>query len=317
MHFGFTPYGAEPWHWEFNPPTLDPNAPQPPIPSVAINGFGHYSEFGEQPAPAPAADPLDLFSTSERKALRLTSYWEGARMLPFNALAGNFDGQGLSFGMLQWNIGTGSLQPMLKQFDARFPERFNQIFGRDAEALRGILRQRRADQLAWAVGINDANKRIIQPWAGYFRALGADPEFQQIQTRSARRLMNCAIKSAEHFRLPSERALAFMFDTVSQAGPAWLSVKDRQRLIDEGIARVAQMVAGPLSPRQVLQVIANVLASTSAAKFQNDVRRRKTAIASGQGFVHGENINVDQRFAITDQPHDGTVVPIPGLRGNC
>jgi len=25
--FGFTPYGAEPWHWEFNPPGLDPSAP--------------------------------------------------------------------------------------------------------------------------------------------------------------------------------------------------------------------------------------------------------------------------------------------------
>jgi D-alanyl-D-alanine dipeptidase len=28
--FGFTPYRAEPWHWEFNPPGLDPYLPIPP-----------------------------------------------------------------------------------------------------------------------------------------------------------------------------------------------------------------------------------------------------------------------------------------------
>jgi hypothetical protein len=28
--FGFTPYSAEPWHWEFNPPGLDPSLPVAP-----------------------------------------------------------------------------------------------------------------------------------------------------------------------------------------------------------------------------------------------------------------------------------------------
>jgi zinc D-Ala-D-Ala carboxypeptidase len=28
--FGFTPYAAEPWHWEFNPPGLIPSAPRSP-----------------------------------------------------------------------------------------------------------------------------------------------------------------------------------------------------------------------------------------------------------------------------------------------
>lgn len=32
VRFGFTPYSAEPWHWEFNPPGLNPDAmPAPPV----------------------------------------------------------------------------------------------------------------------------------------------------------------------------------------------------------------------------------------------------------------------------------------------
>jgi hypothetical protein len=41
--------------------------------------------------------------------------------------------------MLQWNIGTGSLQPLLREFDRRLPNRVNAIFWQDAPTLRGIL----------------------------------------------------------------------------------------------------------------------------------------------------------------------------------
>ena len=130
--------------------------------------------------------------------------------------------------------------------------------------------------MAWAISLNNANNRIIQPWAGYFRALGADTKFQQIQIRGARSLMNCAVQYTQRFNLPTERALAFFFDVVSQSGTGWLNVSDRQRLINEGIARMKQ-AAGPPSPLQVLMVIANVVADTST-RFREDVRSRKLAI---------------------------------------
>jgi hypothetical protein len=46
------------------------------------------------------------------RSLALTGSFETGKLPPdcFSALAGDFDGQGLSFGALQWNIEQGSLQ---------------------------------------------------------------------------------------------------------------------------------------------------------------------------------------------------------------
>src|SRR5262245_35357675 len=70
------------------------------------------NEEQENSGPPPG---LPGFTPAEEKALRITTTFETGRPLNPAGLAGNFDGQGLSFGMLQWNIGTGSLQPLLRE----------------------------------------------------------------------------------------------------------------------------------------------------------------------------------------------------------
>lgn len=54
-----------------------------------------------------------------QKAINITTSFEGKG---YETIAGNFDGQGLSLGMFQWNVGKGTLQPMLKQFMEENPE---------------------------------------------------------------------------------------------------------------------------------------------------------------------------------------------------
>ncbi len=63
--------------------------------------------------PAIAAEPLDF------RCLALTASFETDAAPPecFAGLSGDFDGQGISFGVLQWNFGQGSLQPLLKALD--------------------------------------------------------------------------------------------------------------------------------------------------------------------------------------------------------
>jgi hypothetical protein len=46
-------------------------------------------------------------------ALRITGHFEDSSD-PLAAVSGDFDNQGLSLGVLQWNIGSGSLQPIVK-----------------------------------------------------------------------------------------------------------------------------------------------------------------------------------------------------------
>src|SRR5262245_33628952 len=45
--------------------------------------------------------------------LKLTGHFEDAED-PLGAVSGNFDGMGISLGVLQWNIGSNSLQPIVR-----------------------------------------------------------------------------------------------------------------------------------------------------------------------------------------------------------
>src|ERR1700686_522029 len=56
----------------------------------------------------------------------------------FAGLSGDFDDQGISFGVLQWNIGQGSLQPLLAQTDQNQPDLLGQVFGLNYSALVAV-----------------------------------------------------------------------------------------------------------------------------------------------------------------------------------
>lgn len=40
----------------------------------------------------------------------------------YTKLSGNFDGQGISYGLLQWNFGQGTLQPLLISMNTNHKE---------------------------------------------------------------------------------------------------------------------------------------------------------------------------------------------------
>ena len=62
-----------------------------------------------QPDPRVPDTPTPVGPSDEliNKALDITGAFEGSG---FNQVTGNFDGQGISAGVLQWNYGQGSLQ---------------------------------------------------------------------------------------------------------------------------------------------------------------------------------------------------------------
>src|SRR5262245_9926790 len=64
----------------------------------------------------PAASSLAAQPVAQR-CLALTGAFETSSGFPecYCGLAGNFDKQGISFGVLQWNLGQGTLQPLLSE----------------------------------------------------------------------------------------------------------------------------------------------------------------------------------------------------------
>ena len=75
------------------------------------------------PAPALLSAPVAV------RCLALTGTFETSSASPlcFSSLSGDFDGQGISFGALQWNLGRGTLQPLLKAMDDRHPDILGEI----------------------------------------------------------------------------------------------------------------------------------------------------------------------------------------------
>jgi hypothetical protein len=138
----------------------------------------------------------------------------------FDALQLNGDGAGLSFGVLQWAQGPGSLQPLLQAFNSANEPKFIEILGdRDPPAARDLLAktQGRGKKLAlWQ-----------EPWPWRFWLAGRDLEFQQVQRRLARWQLADLLKEGyslypERFKPGGRialRALMMMADVGNQGGP--------------------------------------------------------------------------------------------------
>ncbi len=264
------------------------------------------------------AAPIKItnFTPAEEKALRITTTFETGRAFGFGGLTGNFDGMGLSFGLLQWNFGSGSLQPLLIEFSQQYPQQFALVFGTDAARLQQVLRQSKEAQLAFARSINNAKNRIMEPWFTYFRKLEENSAFQQIQLKHVRPRLKKAADYAQQFQLRSERGFALMFDIVTQSGPAWLTCsrkacQARLPLIEQRRAASQQQLGRSLTERELLTIIANVVADTSSPRWREDVRKRKMTIVTGVGHVHGRNFNLERDFGLADQPWQPGKSPMP------
>lgn len=227
--------------------------------------------------------PLDY------RCLALTGSIETAVSFPdcFGSVAGDFDGQGLSFGVLQWNLGQGTLQPLLFKMEELLDDRY--------AGLRAILRSPLARQMAWARTIQDAHHRIADSWRRLFHELGLRPEVQEIQRAAAAGIYQGALKMCAAYGVKSERAVALLFDIRVQNGGISPSAKSR---IDAGFRELD--AAAPEAAR--LRLIANCVAESANPRWVEDVRARKLAIANGEGTVHGRPYNLEPEFGIRLQP---------------
>ena len=206
------------------------------------------------------------------RCLALTGSFETGKLPPscFSALTGDFDGQGLSFGALQWNIGQGSLQPLFRQMLETHPD------------LHSFVNGELADQLAFSRTIQTAN-HIHEPWRTLLIELGQSPECWTAQTSLAAKAYQSALRLCDRFQLTSERAVALMFDIVTQNGSI-----NRQVRVDPRADEQSKLIA-----------IASQVAASANPKYRADVEARKLLIANGQGIVHGIHYDLAQTFNLT------------------
>lgn len=251
--------------------------------------------FGE---PSQIPEPAIVNEDLARRCLALTGAFETGTGVPecFCGLSGDFDGQGISFGVLQWNFGQGSLQPLLKEMMTQHAGVAKSIFGEHYDALQAALKASDDELMSFARSVQHPIRRTVhEPWRGYAKALGRTPEFQAIQVRHASGIFERALQMAEEYELWSERAVALMFDIVTQNGSI-RSITKAQILAE------IRTLPAALSDRErevhKLEIVANRRAEAANPRWVDDVRRRKLCIARGEGVVHGIDYDLEDQFGI-------------------
>ncbi|MCA2508120.1 MAG: peptidoglycan-binding protein [Microcystis sp. M54BS1] len=215
--------------------------------------------------------------------LQLTADFEGTG---FTKVVGNFDGAGLTWGIIGFTLSNGELGKILKEIHQRYPNLFEQAFGNLADDLLKILDKSLAEQKAWADSISlGSNKyKVKEPWNTAFETLGSFPEVQAIQIEQIQEYWDIAIRDAQKFNLQTELGLALCFDIAVQNG----GIDSHESV--EIQHKINQLQ--PTTEQDIRKIISNVVAEHSNPKWIEDVRKRKLTIATSQGKVHGANYEV-------------------------
>jgi hypothetical protein len=230
------------------------------------------------------------------RSLALTGAFETDTGPPgcFAGLSGDFDQQGLSFGVCQWNLGQGSLQPLLTAMDRGHAVVVDEVFGPHAAELRAMLASSRDEQLAWAQSIQNPRSVVVEPWRGLFKSLGRRPEFQAVEVDAAGRMYQQALAWCRTYGVRSERAVALMFDIRVQNG----SISDTTRAQIERDFQAIGSADPEAAEVERLRVIATRRAEAANPKWVADVRTRKLTIANGVGTVHGAHYDLEAQYGI-------------------
>jgi hypothetical protein len=124
-------------------------------------------------------------SKAQLLALTISSGFEGHHPMDFAATAGNFDGMGMSYGVIQWNAGSGTLGPVLSAMRSADPTSFKAAFlaPSNYNALDSALTSGNSGDLYnWAI-----NQQATNPngWMAPFQILAQNQVFKDIQVATA------------------------------------------------------------------------------------------------------------------------------------
>jgi hypothetical protein len=212
------------------------------------------------------------------RALQLTGAWEGTG---YGGANGNFDGQGITWGVVGFTWGNGELQVILKEIKSLYSAVFTSAFGILESTILSVLSESLPVQMAWARSISVNGGNGIEPqWAACFKALGEDPNVQGIENAHAQHYWSAGAKLAQQFGLSTAAGLALCFDIAVQN-----TVSDG--MIDE----IVQQTQG-LAETDKLPIIAHIVAEHANPNYFNDVLKRKMTFVNGQGTVHGDRYDI-------------------------
>jgi hypothetical protein len=217
--------------------------------------------------------------TLRDRCLGLTSTFEGHG---FTLAQGNFDGAGVTWGIIGFTLKGGELASIIRNAHAADATLVETCFGAGADTLLQVCGQPWDAQLAWSNSVSSGAQKVTlaEPFKTGFARLGESPLGQQLQQQHVDEdYYTPALATAQKYGLRTELGIALCFDLHVQNGGISSAA---------GAAVRAQMQPGA-PERDVRIAIANAVADRALPAWREDVRTRKLTIATGQGTVHGTN----------------------------
>mgnify|MGYP001576221619 CR=1 FL=1 len=222
-------------------------------------------------------------------ALKITTFFEGGKSMNYQALADDFDGQGTSFGLIQWNFGTNTLGPLLKKMLDKDETAFKSCFGDGANyetIKKALVDGVKNDQLTWA---RDRIKNKRSAWESAFKKIGSNDVFNKIQrVQAADQYHPEAIDVIKAIRAiaPSLlknielRSYVAIFDLCVQQGSIKNAITEiKKRIVDEK----------PTSQLEVMKIVVTERARKAKNKWVSDCLSRRMGILTSASYKSTEH----------------------------
>ena len=224
-----------------------------------------------------ALPPPSLFDV----CVNIVSDFEGTG---FDRVVGNFDGAGITFGLLGFTLVNGEIRQVLSAIEALRPGVVAEAFGALYPELTNVLAASSERQREWADGVSlgPTKMEISKPWKEAFKRIGQFPEARRAQLQRAYSVYwKAAQQHVEQFmggRTIDAQDVGFWFDVAVQNS---LDPEERKELQNEG--------ASAKEGEALRRAFAQIIADGSAPRWRKDVLARKLTYATGQGSVHGSD----------------------------
>jgi hypothetical protein len=255
---------------------------------------------------------MKTYEDLKEKTLAVTGFFETSNGYPtcYGITSGNHDYQGLSHGVLQFNLGTGSLQPLWNYLDDNFNQMCRDIFGTYYTEWNDMLKNMtNTEQVAWgdsiSLGTTQEEKRQIDAtWKSLFQTLGETQESIEKQKTYATNWLPNAHKWFDTLGLYSRRGFTLCWDISVQMGRLFSLNQIIQdfKLIDPTGKTRAEI------EEEKLRIICDRCAfDNRPSQYSQIVYDRKIMLVNGTGSYYGTPFDISQYDLDYDPAFEGGI----------
>jgi hypothetical protein len=254
---------------------------------------------------------LKSYEDLREKTLGMTGFFETSNGYPtcYGITSGNHDFQGLSHGVLQFNFGTGSLQPLWNYLNTNFNQMCRDIFGTYYQEWSDVLAMTTTDQVAWgdsiSLGTTQEEKRQIDPtWKALFQTLGETQESIEKQKTYSESWVPNAMKWFKTLGLYSRRGFALCWDISVQQGRLFSLnqiIQDFKTIDPTGKTRAE------IEEEKLRFICSRTSYDNRPSQYSQVVYDRKIMLINGTGSYYGTPFDMSQYDLNYDPAFEGGI----------